>query len=308
MWKDFFFFSKSQRRGIIILMILIILAVILNFTLPLFFPVSENDDTAFIEEVEAFKRNLISRDSLKRIEQERIQAEKEAQYKRFDRKETEQNYSLFTFDPNTADSAAFVKLGIRPNVAGNIVKYRTKGGTFRTPDDFQKIYGITEAKFDELKPYITIREEQKKEVENTIPQKIAIEELVVELNSADTTELMKIKGIGRYYAREIVKYRKELGGFTAVEQLLEVKNMHPENFEKIAPFCSVNVDSISKINVNTASVDYMNRHPYLNFYQAKAIYELRKAAGKLNNINELNKLSEFSEEDCRKLGPYLSFE
>lgn len=312
MWKDFLFFSKSQRRGIILLIILIVLTVILNFTLALFFPATENDNAAFFEEIDAFKRNLISRDSLKRIEQERLRAERDAQYKHFDQKKPEQNYSLFSFNPNTADSATFVKLGIYPNVAGNIIKYRAKGGKFKSSDDFRKIYGISEAKFNELKPYISIREEKQEvaeNTENTISQgDLIVEEFFVELNSADTIALMKIKGIGAYYAREIVKYRNELGGFVSVEQLLEVKNMRPENFEKIAPFCTVDETNVKKININTASVDYMRRHPYLSFYQAKAIYELRRAVGKLNNINELAKLSEFSDEDCRKLHAYLLFE
>jgi len=308
MWKNFFFFSKPQRRGIILLTILVVLAVVLNFALPLFFSASNNENADFIEEVSAFKQSLVSRDSLKHIEQERIRTEREAQYKNFGRKETEQNYSLFTFDPNTADSTTFVKLGIRPSVAGNIVRYRNRGGKFRTTDDFRKTHGISDAKFDELNPYIVIREERKDDVEKTLPKETSIGEIIVELNSADTTELMKIKGIGHYYAREIVKYRKDLGGFFSIEQLLEVKNMHPENFEKIAPFCTVNESKIDKIAVNTASVDYMKQHPYLNFYQAKAIYELRRTARKLNNIDELAKLSEFSEEDFQRLIPYLNFE
>jgi len=307
MWKDFFYFSKVQRRGIVVLITLIVLIVTLNLALPLFFPASDIDNTVFIEEVDEFKRNLLSRDSLRQLEQERLQAEREAQYSR---RSAEPDYSLFPFNPNTVDSATFVKLGIRPNVAGNIVKYRNKGGKFKQSDDFRKIYGISDAKLQELMPYIQIPPEKEIELseEKVTDKENVVEEFVVELNSADTTELMKIKGVGRFYAMEIVKYRRELGGFVTVEQLLEVRNMRPESFEKIAPFCIVDENRVDKINVNTASVDHMRRHPYINFYQAKTIYEYRKIRGRLSDIDELKRFDDFSADDLLKLKPYLNFD
>jgi len=312
MWKDFFYFSKIHRNGIVVLIILTVFVVLFNFALPLFFSKPDTSaDIAFAEEIELFKQSLLSRDSLRRVEQERLQAERRAQFTFSNRRETQQTYSLFAFDPNEADSVTFVKLGIRPNTARSIVRFRDRGGRFRQPEDFLRIYGISEAKFEELKPYIVIRQmpETEKIVENeAVQEEISIEKLLVELNSADTTELMQIRGIGRFFAREIVRYRNELGGFASVEQLLEVRNMRTENFERIAPFVVVDDTKINKIKVNTASVERMRRHPYINFYQARAIFELRRAAGKLNNIRELARLSEFSEKDKQKLEPYLCFE
>ncbi|MCD8296044.1 MAG: helix-hairpin-helix domain-containing protein [Prevotella sp.] len=63
---------------------------------------------------------------------------------------------LFYFDPNTADSAQFARLGIRPRQIHNIYKYRAKGGRFRRPRDFSRIYGLSEKKYKELEPYIRI--------------------------------------------------------------------------------------------------------------------------------------------------------
>jgi competence ComEA-like helix-hairpin-helix protein len=312
MWKDFFFFSKAHKSGIVVLLVLTILVMLFNFTLPLFFPKTDNTpDIAFVEEIEEFKRNLLSRDSLRRIEQERVQAERRAQFSFSNRRETQQQaYTLFTFDPNEADSATFVRLGIRPNTARSIIRYRERGGIFRTPDDFQKIYGISEEKFEELKPYIAIRkiQEEKEQRNIAVREEIPVEVFTVELNTADTTELMRIRGIGRFYAREIVRYRQELGGFASVEQLLEVRNMRAENYEQVAPFFTVDNTKINKIKVNTASVEFMRRHPYINFHQARAVFELRRAVGKLNNIRDLTRLSEFSDEDRKKLEPYFCFE
>ena len=84
--------------------------------------------------------------------------------------------------------------------------------------------------------------------------------------------------------------------------------MRPENLEKIRPFCKVNTGLVQKIKVNTASVERLKGHPYLNFYQSKAIYELRRKKGKLKNIHELKILSEFTPESIAKIEPYLTFE
>ena len=46
--------------------------------------------------------------------------------------------------------------------------------------------------------------------------------LMVELNSADSTTLQLLHGIGPAFARRIVRYREKLGGFSNKEQLLEV--------------------------------------------------------------------------------------
>jgi len=84
--------------------------------------------------------------------------------------------------------------------------------------------------------------------------------------------------------------------------------MRPENLEKIRPFCTINTALIQKLKVNIASAQRLDAHPYINFYQAKAIYELRRNKGKLHDINDLKVLTELTSDDLIKLKPYLSFE
>ena len=277
MWKDFFYFSKSQRNGIIVLVSLIVIVIALNYALPYFFSPSEADNKAFKEEVELFKRNLQPRDSLKQAEQSKI---------------TSPEYVLFTFDPNKADSTTFVKLGISCDIAGRIIRYREKGGVFEVADDFSKMYGLSAEKFNELKPYIKIGD---------------IKPILVDLNSADTTELKKVHGIGSYYARQIVSFRNRAGGFYSVEQLLEIKNMRAENYERMKDYCTVDLSLISKINVNSATMTRLKKHPYITDAQAKAIASLRKDK-KLNTLNELMETGYFYKEELPRLKPYLCFE
>jgi competence ComEA-like helix-hairpin-helix protein len=129
----------------------------------------------------------------------------------------------------------------------------------------------------------------------------------LDINRSDTTELMKIPGIGSSFARRITGYRNLLGGFYRVEQLQEVYGMYEELYAEIIPYMTVNPDSIRKIAVHSASVDKLKAHPYINFYQAKAIVEIQKKIGEIENINELSLLEEFTPDDLERIRPYLDF-
>jgi len=72
------------------------------------------------------------------------------------KKEEKVARKLVPFDPNTADSLTFRQLGLSAWATKNALKYRKKGGRFRKPDDFKKIYGLDEELFEELRPYIQI--------------------------------------------------------------------------------------------------------------------------------------------------------
>lgn len=321
MWKQFFYFNKSQRIGILVLITLILLAFLATIFMPLFMKEREMESGAdFLREAEEFKAGLIEKERKQQRERYFYPFEYRAYPKKS--KSFETKYELFAFNPNTADSATFVKLGLRPYVARNILKYRAKGGSFRNAESFSRIYGISPEKFEELKPYIQIPVTE--DVHKPIGKESVIDPLedakpsrqvqfktdeIIELNSADTALLKQIRGIGTVFARRIVGYRRILGGYYSVEQLKEVYGMTDETFEKASPYISIDDSQIIKINVNKASIEKLKRHPYIKTFQrAKAIYEYRRKKVKLNNIRQLKHLEEFTEEDWVKLEPYLSFD
>jgi DNA uptake protein ComE-like DNA-binding protein len=316
MWKDFFYFTKGQRIGIVVLVVLIVITLIISYTLPFLLPVKEKDGSAFLTEVQTFKKSLVLRDSVRDAERQKLYEKRQREYelrfnnfKPFPAYNKAGKYTLFPFDPNISDSSQFVKLGIKPYIASNILKYRKKGGVFKTSLDFGKVYGITPEKFKELEPYIIINESKLVKTDSLLLKpKPFKQDVIVDLNSADTTTLMQVRGIGRGYAKGIVRFRRETGGFVSIEQLREIFGMSAENYEKIRPFCSINFNLVQKIKVNISSVEKLNSHPYLSFYQAKAIYEYRRKKGKIKEINELSELEELTPTDIIKIKPYLSFE
>ena len=127
---------------------------------------------------------------------------------------------------------------------------------------------------------------------------------LVEVNSADTTELKKIPGIGSGIAGGIVRYRERLGGFYALSQLEEVKHVTPE----LLKWFKLDNDSIRKLEINKASLDKLRAHPYLTFYQAKVIMEHRRKKGQIKSLSQLALYEEFTEKDLERLSAYISFD
>ena len=218
---------------------------------------------------------------------------------------------LQPFDPNTADSAELVNLGLKPWMASNVLSYRKQGGKFRTPESFSKIYGLSEELYNALLPYITLAEVKKDTFSLlsiasrdtlTRPFKYPAGTLI-DLNSSDTTELKKIPGIGSGIAHRIVSYRNRVGGFYALEQLDEI---HLQS-DSLRQWFFIEPESTTRININVASAERLKSHPYINFYQAKAITEHRRKRGKLKNIAELAMYEEFTEKDLARLNFYVKF-
>ncbi len=62
---------------------------------------------------------------------------------------------------------------------------------------------------------------------------------LININSADTRELIKLSGIGEVKAAAIVAYREEHGAFSSVEELLNVKGIGEKTLEKIRGYITV---------------------------------------------------------------------
>ncbi len=319
-WKDYFYFTTAQKIGIIILIVLII-SVSLSIKLMPYFLKEETSlmgDSLFLAEVEQFKASLVEIDKKepKRWFQYNIKSKR--QRKSFRKSNSNKKIKLFSFNPNKADSITLCQLGIKPYVVKNILKYRKKGGKFRDIEHFSHTYGLSQSKFKQLKPYIHIQNEnldfQKKENKKNEENSIKINEKEeifnpIDLNSVNVKQLQDIKGIGKFTANSIIHYREQLGGYTSVYQLKEVKGVHSDNFERIKMFFVVDTSKIEKINVNKASLERLKRHPYIRYFtKAKAIYNYRRYKIKLKNIEELEMLDELTAKDIKRLKPYLKFE
>ena len=127
---------------------------------------------------------------------------------------------------------------------------------------------------------------------------------IVRLNSADSLDLVQLYNIGPVMARRILQYRQRLGGFVSVEQLKEVYGMDSVRYYDILPYVVLDSMVPQQLDLNTATIDQLKRHPYLDYYQAKAIVRLREQRGPYHTPEELAMIAIIDTDTYNKILPY----
>lgn len=130
---------------------------------------------------------------------------------------------------------------------------------------------------------------------------------IIDLNHCDTTDLQYIRGIGHFTAVQIIRYREQLGGFYCPQQLTD-EPLAKLGLDTLLNHFTADAKDVRTMDVNASSTALLQRHPYLRFNQASAIYSLRRQRVRLQSIDELRALPELTEEDLLRLRPYLRFE
>lgn len=233
-----------------------------------------------------------------------------------DRRGKEIELTPFPFDPNHADSATLCRLGLKPWQVSNMLKYRRKGGRWRSADDLQRLYGLSKSQFEQLRPYVRIAEADKRKVYERAEwqsnyeheprpktEKFA-EGVTLPANTADTTALKHIPGIGSYYARKIVDYRERLGGFVSTSQIGEIEDL-PAGITRW--FVLDKADKPRQLRINHATFKQLVRHPYLSYEQTKIIVTHIRQYGAIRSWRDLQLYKEFTQNDFKRLAPYISF-
>jgi competence ComEA-like helix-hairpin-helix protein len=72
----------------------------------------------------------------------------------------------------------------------------------------------------------------------------------LDINSATKKELTQVPLIGKGIAQAIVSYRKEHGGFSNLDQLLEVKDIGPKTLKVIKPYFTIGKHDNSSHSAN----------------------------------------------------------
>lgn len=134
------------------------------------------------------------------------------------------------------------------------------------------------------------------------PVKIHEGEHVI-LNTADTTALKTIPGIGPYFARKIVQYGERLGGYVSVDQLDEIEDFPLESKRYLV----IQNAQPRKLNINQLSLNELKRHPYLNYYRARAIMDYRRLHGPIQSLDDLRLSKDFPQEVIDRLAPYVAY-
>lgn len=305
------FLSNSARRGLLLLEWILVIVILVACV----FSWHKSGDETVRKEEQTFAGKRKHRPAITyAVEEERVET--------------------FPFDPNTADSTMLLRLGLAPWQVRAIYKYRARHGRYHTPEEFKRLPGMTYELWERLGPQIRIGRQFQYIDEagkhavypNQAPSVAKASDVPVisretdsmavrrprkydtltqvDINTADSAELMRIPGIGEYRSRKIVEYRQRLGGFTNSAQVMEACRMPDDILQWVRVKADV---PVRKLNINKSSLQSLMRHPYISFYQARAVVEYRKSHGDIKGVDELKGLEGFTPVIIEKLQPYLEF-
>ncbi len=282
-WKDFLYFRKGSRVGVLLLLILILLALLLNVLLSYrdSSPVVLMQNDSIVREFDAF---------LQRLQPNEPSATGETSETGFGAVGPRSGGTTGSGSGTIADS----RFGMVSEM-----------GPGQAPSNREAVER-PQTVFDGASP----GNRSEREDSDRYPRYPRVEKLsegeTISLNSTDTTDWKKVPGIGTVYASRIVKYRERLGGFARKEQLLEVYGVDNELYVRIAPYIEAGGGWL-KVAINRLEFKELLRHPYLSYKQVQAIVNLRNRKGRINSIQELGMLDEFTSDDIYRLEPYLEF-
>ncbi|MDB3905339.1 helix-hairpin-helix domain-containing protein [Crocinitomicaceae bacterium] len=207
------------------------------------------------------------------------------------------------FNPNEYLLKDWMALGLSQKQSESVINFIKRG--IHSNKDLEKIYVLPEEVFSLIKDSTFYPQEEKTENKKYKVDSIFKVELL-DINLASKEDLIQLKGIGEFYAKQIIKYREELGGFIFIEQLLEVWKMRLETYQMVIPQIKLNRLNIEKININTCTIDDLKKHPYLDYYQANSLVKMRAQREKFSKLIEILDSKLINEEEFERISPYLS--
>lgn len=237
---------------------------------------------------------------------------------------------MHPFDPNTVTADELLGMGFPKQQVYALLAARERGFVFRSVYDVLSTYRWQDEDPEQLSRYVRIgpqyrkqtgrhayaarssyerdKEPHRRQIETDSVQAPAYpdrnkfaQHTLVDVNTADTTLLMRIPGIGPYFANQIIRYREHLGGFVNAQQLVEIPRFPEETIDWLV----VRNPQPTQIYLPAASADQMGRHPYIGYRRAKAIAAYQRHFHPIRSVDELRQTRLFSEDTIQMLLPYL---
>lgn len=304
-------FTKKERTGIIVLLIFIAILLLIPFLFPFFIKEKPVDKASFKNQI----NQLVMKQADSASHKYSAKNYAENNYQQYREYEEKNDFSkivkgeLFDFDPNTLNENGWKKLGIKDKTIKTIQNFLAKKGHFYKPEDISKIWGLHPDEIERMLPFIKIESSKnaiypdKKAYE--IYEKAKYIPAVIEINTADTSSLIALPGIGSKLSQRIVTFRDKLGGFYKIEQIGETFGLPDSTFQKLKFRFSISKTPLRQINVNIATLDEMKSHPYLRYAIANAIIQYRNQHGNYVSVEDLKKIMLITDDIFNKAAPYL---
>jgi competence protein ComEA len=193
--------------------------------------------------------------------------------------------------------------GIPDYMATRIEKYLQAGGKLEKGKDLDRIFGMEPGFKETLLPQLPLRASKGKDRNEQGQSK---QEILMDINKADTLQLVQLRFIGAKRAKRITDYRDKLGGFLDTTQYKEVWGL--DSASLLSLFMFTYIDSTftpKKLNVNTADWRQLMAHPYVGYYAATQMDSYRKNHGRIPDWETLLNFQGIKREKLGYMKRYL---
>lgn len=302
--RNWFKLSRWESSGIISLNILIGLLIIYriwDYRTPKL-------DSDQIRKLDSLEQYLIAQDQLKiKKNSEEENSVLSASSKTFTERRnnpSQQVLRIKSFDPNSISLQELMQFGVSSKKARTFVNFRKAIGSYTSAKDFSKLYGWNESELKALGEKAVFPSLKSKQRTQSSAQSVELQP--IHLNKMDTADLISIRGIGPILAKRIIAYRNVLGGFIKKEQLFEVWGL--DSSVVLQNWNNFMVDTLlrDKLDINTATITQLKKHPYINYKLAKAMVMYRNQHGNYSAIEQIMNSVLVGREDYLKIAPYLT--
>lgn len=237
---------------------------------------------------------------------------------------------LTEFDPNLLDENQWKKLGFSDKQIKTILKYKQiVGGTFTSKAQFRKCYAVSEEKFDLLKNYILLPENNSatKSANFDYTRSVKKELKISEKFNPDNYSQKDWENLGfsEKQAAAILKYKNYLGGsFVSKEKLKECFIISDEQFSQMKYYLILpektpeNFKSFSKKSEEKPKIIYKIFDPNLlniddwrnlgfSEKQAQTIvnYRDKNLKGSFKSLEDIEKCFVISKEKFEEMKPFI---
>lgn len=281
-------FSKRSRRAIFMFVAFLVLVALIPRLIFLY----KTPEKLNLSQ-EEFQQVQVAGVNWKEKKKQRIKGKKKRSYARPNQR----------FDPNTYAPSDWMQLGLSEKQAAVVVQMSTRG--FYSTADVKRVFVIPDELFELIADSLIFPEKKQRQFESKKAVETANVQLV-NLNQATEEQLMELKGIGSFFAKQIIKKREELGGFVHVDQLLEVWKFDAEKLEQVKTKLEIDTRNLRPLRINEMSAEEFKAHPYINWNVANSIVKMRTQLGGFQQMEDLKKSKLIDEELYQKLKPYLS--
>jgi len=300
-FEENFKFTRKERRGILVFTILLSMIASVSYFWP------DVNPKAY-PSLEAF---YIPKDSIPDFEEADESNDWFASSKRSfpDYNQKSRPKQKFIFNPEKISIDSLLLLGFSKFNSVSIAKYISKGGKIRTIQKLKSMYGIDTNLVNVLKPYIVFTKDDPRDLKYpTVYKPFDYERIIVDINTSDSADWIKISGIAPMTAGKIMRFKRRSGGFSDINQLVEYNLLKDSLFQLIKDQFTVDAKDIVRTDLNKADYKMLISHPIMTPALVKSILNYKKQHGDFKSVIAIRKIISIKEEDGERIIPFLKVE